>query len=120
MCEAGWVKPAAKRAVLITTAEPSHAEELRRREIRYVIMMGLRALCLVLAAVLVSVRVPMLWLWLALCGAGMVLLPWLAVIIANDRPPKEEHRLFRRRRPQPAPPRSLPAPADPRVIDADP
>jgi len=105
--------------VLITTAEPSQAEELRRREVRYVVMMGLRAFCLILGAVLASMGVPMLWLWLTLCGVGMVLLPWLAVILANDGPPKDEHRLFRRHRPQPESPRSLAAPPEQRVIDVE-
>ena len=30
----------------------------------------------------------LLGLWLVLCAAGMVFLPWAAVLIANDRPPK--------------------------------
>ena len=39
------------------------------------------------AAVLVAQR-PWLWqLWAALCVVGAVVLPWLAVILANDRPP---------------------------------
>jgi hypothetical protein len=54
----------------------------------------------------------------------MVLLPWLAVIIANDRPPKEQHRLLgrlRHSRRSDDPPRSLPAEAPAaRVIDAEP
>jgi hypothetical protein len=29
-------------------------------------------------------------LWLALCAAGMVFLPWAAVLIANDRPPRSK------------------------------
>ena len=29
-------------------------------------------------------------LWLVLCLAGMVFLPWAAVLIANDRPPKSK------------------------------
>ncbi|HET6211876.1 MAG TPA: DUF3099 domain-containing protein [Micromonosporaceae bacterium] len=116
----------AQRPVLITDAERSQGDQLRSREIRYVLMMSLRALCLVLAGVLVGVRAPLLWLWLPLCGLAMVLLPWLAVILANDRPPKEQHRLayklHRRshREPEP-PPRALPAPrSDERTIDAEP
>jgi threonine/homoserine/homoserine lactone efflux protein len=61
-------------------------------------MMGVRALCLVVATVLVSLRVPMLWLWVPICLVGMVLLPWLAVLLANDGPPKPEHRMIRRPR----------------------
>lgn len=112
--------------VLITDAEPSQDDQLRRRQIRYVLMMGLRVLCLVLAGVLVTLRVPALWLWLVLCGLGMVLLPWFAVILANDRPPREEYRLRRYTRPGPSS-RALPEPRPERrvieaqrVIDAEP
>jgi hypothetical protein len=122
--EAGPVKRARRRSVLITDAERSQDDQLRGRQIRYVVMMSLRALCLVLAAVLAGLRVPLLWLWLSLCGLGMVLLPWLAVILANDRPPKERHRLshkLRRRRREAVPPRALPQPrSDARTIDAEP
>ncbi len=82
-----------KRPVLITDAERSQDDQLRSRQIRYATMMGLRIVCLLAAVVLAASRAPLLGLWLALCAAGMVLLPWMAVLIANDRPPKEEHRL---------------------------
>jgi len=75
-----------ERPALITDAARSQSEQLRSREIRYVTMMGLRAGCLVLGAILLSLRPPLLALWLILCAAGMVLLPWAAVLIANDRP----------------------------------
>ncbi len=110
--------------VLITDAERSPHDDLRGRQIRYLAMMSIRALCLVVAAVLVSSDAPMLWLWLPLCVAGMVLLPWFAVLVANDRPPKERHRLIRR--PRGAGP-ARPAPrvlagdlATARTIDAEP
>lgn len=77
-----------KQPVLITDAVRSPEEQYRSRQIRYVTMMGLRATCLIVGAILVSVRPPLLGVWLALCAAGMVLLPWAAVLIANDRPPK--------------------------------
>lgn len=117
-----------RQPVLITDAEPSPDDQLRRRQIRYVVMMSVRALCLVVAAVLVSSDAPMLWLWVPLCVLGMVLLPWLAVIIANDRPPKEKHRLsnrLRRAQPQERGPQALPTqssdkPVTPPTIDAEP
>jgi hypothetical protein len=118
------VRHQAHRPVLITDAARSQHEQLRSREIRYVVMMSIRAVCLIVGAVLVGVEAPLLWLWLPLCGLGMVLLPWLAVIIANDRPPKEQHRLFsrlRHSRQSDTPPRSLPAEAPAaKVIDAEP
>ena len=108
-----------KRApILITDAKISQEEELRRRERRYILMMGLRALCLIVAAVLVMLKVPLLAIWLPLCLVGMVLLPWLAVILANDRPPKDKHRLKRYRQ-NTAPANSLPAEGQGKVIDSD-
>jgi hypothetical protein len=105
---------------LITDAERSPEQELRAREIRYVLMMGVRVLCVIVAAVLVMTDAPLLPLWLTLCVAGAVILPWTAVMLANDRAPKAEHRLVNRfRRPTDEPP----APALPqqqhRVIDAE-
>ncbi|MQA26987.1 MAG: DUF3099 domain-containing protein [Micromonosporaceae bacterium] len=82
-----------RRTALITDAEASQDAQLRSRQIRYASMMGIRVVFLIVAGVLVSVQAPMLWLWLPLCVAGMVFLPWMAVLIANDRPPKEKHRL---------------------------
>jgi Flp pilus assembly protein TadB len=107
---------------VITDAEPSQDDQLRKRQIRYLIMMSIRAVCLVLAAVLVSVRAPLLPLWITLCVVAMVLLPWLAVLLANDRPPKEQYRLSHRlhsaRTPEPAP-NTLAAKPEPTVIDAE-
>jgi hypothetical protein len=112
------VRRRAKDSVLITDAPENPAVELRRREIRYVVMMSVRALCLIMAAVLVSVRPPLLGLWLGLCVAGMVLLPWLAVILANDRGPRSrvERESRRPERDQAA----IAPPPHPRVIDEDP
>lgn len=77
-----------ERPVLITDAAHSQDDQLRSRQIRYVTMMSVRAGCLILGGVLISAQVPLLPLWLTLCALGMVLLPWMAVLIANDRPPK--------------------------------
>jgi hypothetical protein len=113
--------------VLITDAERSLDDQLRSRQIRYVLMMLIRAVCLVVAAVLVGTNAPLLWLWVPLCVAGMIVIPWLAVILANDRPPKEKHRLanrLHRGEPSEPAPHGLPTepstpPAPPRTIDAD-
>ena len=51
---------------MITDADYSQDDQLMSREIRYVIMMGIRALCLVAAAILVGVHAPHLALWLPL------------------------------------------------------
>nr|GID90378.1 hypothetical protein Ade03nite_93020 [Actinoplanes derwentensis] len=74
--------------MLITDAARSQDDQLRGRQIRYVSMMSVRAACLILGGILISAKVPLLPLWLSLCALGMVLLPWMAVLIANDRPPK--------------------------------
>ncbi len=47
-------------------------------------MMSLRVVCLVLAATFYHTP----WL-LAIFVVGAVALPWMAVLIANDRPPKK-------------------------------
>ncbi|HEX7746997.1 MAG TPA: DUF3099 domain-containing protein [Micromonosporaceae bacterium] len=120
------MKHQAHRPILITDAARSQGDQLRSREVRYIAMMSIRAVCLIVGAVLVATDAPLLWLWLPLCAVGMVLIPWLAVLLANDRPPKPEHRLSTRLRhggQSAAPPTpSLPAAdAGPhRVIDAEP
>jgi hypothetical protein len=112
------VRRRVKDSVLITDAPEDPAVERRRREIRYVVMMSIRALCLVVAAVLVSVHPPLLGLWLVLCVAGMVLLPWLAVILANDRAPRSRAERGRRDAAPSSP--AIGAPPHPRVIDEEP
>lgn len=84
------MKKQSERPVLITNAARSQDDQLRSRQIRYVSMMGLRTLCLIVGAVLISLQPPLLPLWLVLCAIGMVTLPWAAVLIANDRPPKSK------------------------------
>ncbi len=114
----------APRPVLITDAEQSQDDQLRARELRYLLMMSIRAVSLVVAAVLVSVHAPLLWLWIPLCLAGMLVVPWLAVILANDRPPKARYRvayrLHRSGRPEEEKEQApLPTASGGRVIDAD-
>jgi hypothetical protein len=84
------VKKQPERPVLITDAARSQDDQFRSRQIRYVTMMGLRAACLIAGAILISTRPPLLPVWLIICAAGMVLLPWFAVLIANDRPPRSK------------------------------
>lgn len=70
----------AEKPVLITEAARSYEDEFAERKRKYLIMMGLRFPCLVLAGVFYQT-----W-WLAL---GFIVLsiplPWIAVLIANDR-----------------------------------
>jgi hypothetical protein len=113
------VRRQADRPILITDAQRSQAEQLRGRQHRYVAMMLIRAAIVVIAAVLVGNGAPLLWLWLPLCGVSMAVIPWLAVILANDRAPKEQYRLANRfhRTHRDETPRALPAPATDRTIE---
>lgn len=107
---------------LITDAERSPLDELRSRQRRYFIMMGVRALCVVVAGIVVINEVPYLPVWLTICVAGAVILPWSAVMLANDGAPRPEHRLVNRfRRATPAPPVTAALPErEHRVIDVEP
>jgi sterol desaturase/sphingolipid hydroxylase (fatty acid hydroxylase superfamily) len=117
------VRRPGERPVLITNAARSQAEQLRSRERRYVAMMLIRAVCVIVFAVLVGTRPPLLWLWLVLTGVAAVVIPWLAVILANDGPPKDKHRLAHHRQQTEQSQQSLPAQAPPaphKTIDAEP
>ncbi|MCI4064927.1 DUF3099 domain-containing protein [Micromonospora sp. R77] len=118
------MKRQAYQPILITDASRSQDDQLTSRQKRYVLMMGIRVACLVAGAILVGAKAPLLWLWLPLCALGMAIIPWLAVLLANDRPPKEEHRLanrFQARGRDEAPPMSLTAEERPhKIIDAEP
>jgi hypothetical protein len=55
--------------------------------------MGIRILCVVVVAVvLAALNVPYLPLWIALLGLGMVFLPMIAVMEANDHHPRRRGR----------------------------
>jgi DUF3099 family protein len=98
--------------VLITTAPASSDDEYDRRRKKYAIMMTLRAACVIAAATTYRVSI---WLALAFVVGGMVL-PWCAVIIANDGPAKKRakrvghHDHLRAER-------GLPSGSDGRVVD---
>lgn len=75
------------RPALITTAPASKDDEYDQRRRKYAIMMATRAVCVVLAASTYRFSI-----WLAVCFlVGGAILPWCAVLIANDRPPKRRH-----------------------------
>ncbi|MGN9776647.1 DUF3099 domain-containing protein [Micromonospora sp. H33] len=118
------MKHQAYEPILITDASRSQDDQLTSRQKRYVLMMGIRVACVIVGAILVGVQAPLLWLWLPLVALGMILIPWLAVLLANDRPPKEQHRLagrFQPRRRDETPPMSLTAEERPhKIIDAEP
>lgn len=82
------MKPEQGAPVLITEAAPSYDDQHAARKRRYTIMMLLRIPFLVLAVLFVHV-----W-WLAVLFIVLsVPLPWVAVLIANDRPPRKVERV---------------------------
>ena len=91
--EQGVAKSAKKRSeqpILITEAPPSPKAELDYRRRRYAITMGIRVVCLVLAAAFHNI----IWLW-PVFAAGALALPWIAVLLANDRLPAKSSRFQR-------------------------
>jgi hypothetical protein len=82
------------RPVLITAAAPSYEVQRRERVRKYVTLMAFRVPALVLAAIAYGA-----WhngLISLLIVAVSIPLPWMAVLIANDRPPlrADEPRRF--------------------------
>ena len=82
------------RPVLITAAAPSYEEQHRARVRKYLTLMAFRIPALILAAVAYGA-----WhnglISLAIVALSIPL-PWMAVLIANDRPPRsaDEPRRF--------------------------
>jgi hypothetical protein len=75
--------------LLITTAPESSDVEFDRRRHRYLFMMGGRVVCVLGAVAVYHVSI-LLALALVIGGAA---LPWCAVIIANDGPPRKRGRM---------------------------
>jgi Protein of unknown function (DUF3099) len=67
----------ASDAVRITTAPRSHGDDIRARQRRYLISMGIRTACFILAVVFVGH-----WeMWVFLVAS--LVLPYIAVVLAN-------------------------------------
>jgi Flp pilus assembly protein TadB len=96
--------------MVITSAPESPDAEYYHRRRRYVVMMSLRALCVIGAAL--TYRVSII-LAMAFVVGGLVL-PWVAVVMANDGPPKKRRAEQFRGTP---PERALPSGSDDRVVD---
>ena len=86
------------RPVLITAAAPAYEEQHRERVRKYLTIMAFRIPALLLAAIAYGVWQNGL-ISLAIIVASIPL-PWIAVLIANDRPPRraEEPRRYAARR----------------------
>jgi len=70
------------RAYLVTEARQSRSAEIAQRERRYLVLMGIRVVCFVVAVVLFLNHAG----WLAMIPAvGAITLPYFAVVVANSR-----------------------------------
>lgn len=76
--------------VLITDAARSYEDELAVRKRRYKVMMGMRIPMMVLAAAFYQIP----WLAVTLLVLSIPL-PWVAVLVANDRLPKKVEKTNR-------------------------
>ncbi|WP_340688462.1 DUF3099 domain-containing protein [Amycolatopsis coloradensis] len=83
-------EPREPAPVLITEAAPSYEDQLAKRKRKYIIMMSFRIPCLILAGIFYQTW----WLALALIAISIPL-PWVAVLIANDRPPRKSEKVNR-------------------------
>ena len=104
--------PRAPHPVLITDAATSYEDQYAARKRGYAVLMGTRLLLFVLAALTYPVST---WLAVAMLALSIPL-PWMAVLIANDAPPRraeDAHRLT-----APAAVRQLERRAHP-VVDTD-
>src|SRR6478736_4700970 len=80
--------PRRAQATLKTDSEPSYDEQHKARRKRYVIMMSMRVPCLILATLLYQTP------WLAILVIAISIpLPWMAVLIANDRPTRKRKKI---------------------------
>jgi hypothetical protein len=75
---------------LITEAELSYSDQFRIRRRRYVIMMAMRVPFLIAAAA--TYHPP--WLAITLICVSIPL-PWMAVLVANDRPARKQRYVRR-------------------------
>lgn len=79
--------------VLITEAQASFDEQHRARVKKYSILMACRIPALIAAAIVYSATG--LWWISLLIVAASIPLPWMAVLIANDRPPRSAEEVNR-------------------------
>ncbi|OAA25422.1 Protein of unknown function (DUF3099) [Frankia sp. EI5c] len=100
--------------ILITSAVEARPEEIRRRERRYILTMLFRVVCFVLAVVVFSG-------WLRIVAVGLaVILPWIAVVVANGGPPQSARRQAGFVEKDPATPDPLVLSAGHTIVDAEP
>ena len=105
------------RPVLITAAAPPSEVEQRQRVRKYLTLMAFRIPALILAAVTFSIWHNALISLLIIVVS--VPLPWMAVLIANDRPPRraEEPKRYGGTRRTPLSPTANRPALDPGLVD---
>ncbi|MFT4088068.1 MAG: DUF3099 domain-containing protein [Gordonia sp. (in: high G+C Gram-positive bacteria)] len=111
---------------LITRAESSLEQQHRDRMRRYLLMMSIRIPALVIAS-LVYVWTQNGWWALAIIAVSIPI-PWIAVLVANDRPARKRGEVPQYlhgagptvEQPQIPLEPDAPPPAAPRIIDAEP
>jgi hypothetical protein len=87
----------AQQVHLVTQARRPMSEDIRYRQHRYLIMMGIRTLCFAIAIVLFVAHLR----WLVLVPAvGAIVIPYIAVIFANGGREPDNTRGFLEHRPR--------------------
>jgi hypothetical protein len=81
---------------MVTQARPSLSDDIAYRQRRYLLMMGIRALCFVIAVVLFINH--MGWLT-AIPAVGAIFIPYFAVVFANGGREPNNTRGFMEYRP---------------------
>jgi hypothetical protein len=84
------------QAYLVTQARPGLSSDIRYRERRYLIMMGIRTVCFI-AAILMFVN-HLGWLT-AIPAVGALVIPYFAVVMANGGREPTANRTFRQYEP---------------------
>ncbi len=77
----------ATEPVRITTAGSNRADDIAARQKRYLLSMSLRSACFVGAVV--AAMAGLAWLWPFLI-AGALILPYIAVVLANNSAPRSD------------------------------
>lgn len=81
---------------LVTQARPAKSEDIGYRERRYLIMMGVRTACFIVAVIVFTQGAG--W-YTAIPAVGAVVLPYFAVVLANGGREPTSTRGFREYRP---------------------
>ena len=92
---------------LVTQARRPMSEDIRYRQHRYLLMMGIRTLCFAIAVVLFVLHMRLLIL---IPAVGAIIIPYIAVIFANGGREPDNQRGFLEHRPRRT---AVGAPSDP-------